>query len=123
MLFSPLFGILVFGSLSFVGLKATQWKAVIDFKWIRDNKEAVAANIKNRYSNANLELVIELYDKLMSVQKVRFQFWVLSCLCILLFRSCNFASNVLIYLLIKSFPFFLCLYSSCLGAGWKMSFW
>lgn len=50
-------------------MKASQWKAVIDFKWIRDNKEAVAANIKNRYSNANLELVIELYDKLMSVQK------------------------------------------------------
>lgn len=49
-----------------------QWKASIDFKWIRDNKEAVALNIQNRNSNANLELVIELYEKLLNVQKVRF---------------------------------------------------
>lgn len=47
-----------------------QWKAAIDFKWIRDNKEAVAVNIKNRKSNANLELVLELYEKLLNVQKV-----------------------------------------------------
>ncbi|XAR48541.1 Serine--tRNA ligase [Bertholletia excelsa] len=46
-----------------------QWKASIDFKWIRDNKDAVAANIKNRNSNANLELVIELYERLLNVQK------------------------------------------------------
>lgn len=52
--------------------KAPQWRAAIDFKWIRDNKEAVAANIKNRNSNANLEVVLELYDKLLNVQKVRF---------------------------------------------------
>ncbi|KAK6147873.1 hypothetical protein DH2020_018785 [Rehmannia glutinosa] len=50
-------------------LKAPQWKAAIDFKWIRDNKEAVAANIKNRNSNANLDLVIQLYDKLLNLQK------------------------------------------------------
>ncbi|KAK6139557.1 hypothetical protein DH2020_026703 [Rehmannia glutinosa] len=49
--------------------KAPQWKAAIDFKWIRDNKEAVAANIKNRNSNANLDLVIQLYDKLLNLQK------------------------------------------------------
>ncbi|KAK9930423.1 hypothetical protein M0R45_027461 [Rubus argutus] len=30
-----------------------QWKAAIDFKWIWDNNEAVAANIKKRNSNAN----------------------------------------------------------------------
>ncbi|KAK4410651.1 Serine--tRNA ligase, chloroplastic/mitochondrial [Sesamum angolense] len=50
-------------------LKAPQWKAAIDFKWIRENKEAVAANIKNRNSTANLDLVLELYDKLLNVQK------------------------------------------------------
>ncbi|XP_022864767.1 serine--tRNA ligase, chloroplastic/mitochondrial-like [Olea europaea var. sylvestris] len=50
--------------------KAPQWKAAIDFKWIRENKEAVAANVKNRNSNANIDLVVELYDKLMNVQKV-----------------------------------------------------
>ncbi|XWS21474.1 hypothetical protein CRYUN_Cryun30bG0057700 [Craigia yunnanensis] len=46
-----------------------QWKAAIDFKWIRDNKEAVAVNIKNRNSNANLELVLQLYDKMLNLQK------------------------------------------------------
>jgi seryl-tRNA synthetase len=49
-----------------------QWKAAIDFKWIRDNKDAVALNIKNRNSNANLELVLELHEKMLAVQKVRF---------------------------------------------------
>ncbi|OMO88413.1 hypothetical protein CCACVL1_08403 [Corchorus capsularis] len=46
-----------------------QWKAAIDFKWIRDNKEAVAINIKNRNLNANLDLVLELYDKMLNLQK------------------------------------------------------
>ncbi|XP_058086680.1 serine--tRNA ligase, chloroplastic/mitochondrial isoform X2 [Magnolia sinica] len=46
-----------------------QWKAAIDFKWIRDNKDIVATNIKNRNSNADLELVLDLYEKLMSLQK------------------------------------------------------
>ncbi|KAK4413991.1 Serine--tRNA ligase, chloroplastic/mitochondrial [Sesamum alatum] len=50
-------------------VKAPQWKAAIDFKWIRENKEAVAANIKNRNSTANLDLVLELYDKFLNVQK------------------------------------------------------
>lgn len=45
------------------------WKAAIDFKWIRDNKEAVAANIKNRNSNANLDLVLEIYEKTFNLQK------------------------------------------------------
>lgn len=58
----------------FLAVKAAQWKAAIDFKWIRDNKEAVAANIKTRNSNANLQLVLELYDKLLNLQKVRLQF-------------------------------------------------
>lgn len=49
-----------------------QWKAAIDFKWIRDNKKAVSNNIRLRNSNANLELVLELYEKMLNVQKVRF---------------------------------------------------
>lgn len=55
-------------------MKPPQWKAAIDFKWIRDNKDAVAVNIKNRNSTANLELVLELYDKMLAVQKVRLLF-------------------------------------------------
>ncbi|GAB2283216.1 hypothetical protein Dimus_017741 [Dionaea muscipula] len=47
----------------------TQWKAAIDFKWIRDNREAVAANIRNRKSAANLDLVLDLYDKMLTLQK------------------------------------------------------
>lgn len=48
-----------------------QWKAAVDFKWIRDNKEAVASNIKKRNSTANLDIVLELYEKLTNLQKVR----------------------------------------------------
>ena len=47
-----------------------QWKAAIDFKWIRENKEAVALNIEKRNSNANLETVLQLYDKMTHLQKV-----------------------------------------------------
>ncbi|CAN6461474.1 unnamed protein product [Victoria cruziana] len=46
-----------------------QWKAAIDFKWIRDNKEAIATNIRNRNSTANLELVLDLYDQFSTLQK------------------------------------------------------
>lgn len=46
-----------------------QWKAAVDFKWIRDNKEAVASNIKKRNSTANLDIVLELYEKLTNLQK------------------------------------------------------
>ncbi|CAN7134378.1 unnamed protein product [Brassica rapa subsp. narinosa] len=46
-----------------------QWKAAIDFKWIRDNKEAVEINIKNRNSNADLEAVLELYENMVTLQK------------------------------------------------------
>ncbi|KAL0884810.1 hypothetical protein Bca101_008791 [Brassica carinata] len=46
-----------------------QWKASIDFKWIRDNKEAVEINIKNRNSNADLGAVIELYENMVNLQK------------------------------------------------------
>ncbi|KAL9856163.1 Serine--tRNA ligase, chloroplastic/mitochondrial [Arabidopsis thaliana] len=45
------------------------WKAAIDFKWIRDNKEAVEINIRNRNSNANLEAVLQLYENMVNLQK------------------------------------------------------
>ncbi|KAL1344651.1 hypothetical protein HN51_018519 [Arachis hypogaea] len=47
----------------------SHWKAAIDFKWIKDNKEAVAANIRNRNSDADLELVLQLYDRFFNLQK------------------------------------------------------
>lgn len=50
-------------------LAKPQWNASIDFKWIRDNKDAVATNIRNRNSNADLELVLELYAKMLDLQK------------------------------------------------------
>ncbi|KAJ9545475.1 hypothetical protein OSB04_025182 [Centaurea solstitialis] len=46
-----------------------QWKAAIDFKSILENKAAMAENLNNRNSNANLELVIELYERLLALQK------------------------------------------------------
>ncbi|RDX96819.1 Serine--tRNA ligase, chloroplastic/mitochondrial, partial [Mucuna pruriens] len=46
-----------------------QWKATIDFKWIKDNKEAVASNIRNRNSDADLDLVLHLYDKMFTLLK------------------------------------------------------
>ncbi|KAI7741686.1 hypothetical protein M8C21_007227 [Ambrosia artemisiifolia] len=47
----------------------SQWKAAIDFKSIVENKSAVAENLKNRNSSADLELVIELYERLLALQK------------------------------------------------------
>ncbi|KAL9254510.1 Serine--tRNA ligase, chloroplastic/mitochondrial-like protein [Drosera capensis] len=47
----------------------SQWRAAIDFKWIKENREAVAENIVKRNSNANLGLVIELYEKMLALQK------------------------------------------------------
>ncbi|CAN6372972.1 unnamed protein product [Urochloa humidicola] len=51
------------------GAVRPQWKAAIDFKWIRDNRDAVADNIRNRNSAANLDLVLELYDEYLALQK------------------------------------------------------
>lgn len=48
-----------------------QWKAAIDLKWIRDNKADVADNIRHRNSVANLDLVLELYGRMLNLQKVR----------------------------------------------------
>lgn len=52
------------------GVVRPQWKAAIDFKWIRDNRDAVADNIRTRNSTANLDLVLELYDQYLTLQKV-----------------------------------------------------
>ncbi|KAL8133692.1 hypothetical protein AgCh_008942 [Apium graveolens] len=46
-----------------------QWKAAIDLKWIRDNKADVAQNIRHRNSVANLDLVLELYERMLNLQK------------------------------------------------------
>lgn len=55
---------------SFLVAARPLWKAAIDFKWIRDNKEAVEINIRNRNSNANLEAVLQLYENMVNLQKV-----------------------------------------------------
>lgn len=83
-----------------------QWKASIDFKWIRDNKEAVALNIQNRNSNANLDLVIELYEKLLNVQKVRFLIFQYSRFHLFFIRSCSpFLHNLHLYAALVSSQF------------------
>jgi hypothetical protein len=53
------------------GATTPKWKAAIDFKWIRDNRDAVATNILNRNSVANLDVVLQLYDQYLALQKVR----------------------------------------------------
>ena len=57
-----------------VSVVKPQWKAAVNFKWIRDNKDAVVNNIRIRNSNANLELVLELYERVSNIQKVGFSF-------------------------------------------------
>uniref|UniRef100_A0A0E0MH52 serine--tRNA ligase n=1 Tax=Oryza punctata TaxID=4537 RepID=A0A0E0MH52_ORYPU len=51
------------------GAGKPQWKAAIDFKWIRENTDVVAANIRDRNSAANLDLVLQLYDEYLALQK------------------------------------------------------
>ncbi|KAI4303528.1 hypothetical protein MLD38_039142 [Melastoma candidum] len=46
-----------------------RWKAAIDFKWMRDNREAVAANIRNRNFAVDLDLVLRLYAETLDLQK------------------------------------------------------
>lgn len=57
------------GAVGGAGALRPQWKAAIDFKWIRDNKETVATNILNRNSVANLDVVLQLYDQYLALQK------------------------------------------------------
>lgn len=46
------------------------WKASIDFKFIRDNKEAVAANINNRKCGGDVDTVVQLYEQSVALSKV-----------------------------------------------------
>lgn len=39
------------------------WRASIDFKWIRENKDAIAANIVHRKSGGDVEAVVQLYEQ------------------------------------------------------------
>lgn len=51
------------------------WRASIDFKWIRENKDAIAANVVHRKSVADVEAVVQLYEQSvqlsMEVDKLR----------------------------------------------------
>lgn len=51
------------------------WRASLDFRWIRDNKDAVAENIRKRNAAADVELVVNMYEKSLSlgqeVEKLR----------------------------------------------------
>lgn len=50
---------------------APTWRASLDFKWIRENKDAIALNIKNRNTSADVDLVVQLYDRsIVLVQEV-----------------------------------------------------
>lgn len=46
------------------------WKASIDFKFIRDNKEAIAANINNRKCGGDVDTVVQLYEQSVALSKV-----------------------------------------------------
>ncbi|KAL0415422.1 UNVERIFIED_CONTAM: hypothetical protein Slati_3374100 [Sesamum latifolium] len=52
-------------------VKELQWKAAMEFEWIRDWSEAGAANIDNRSCNAIVDLVLQLYEKLQNLRKQR----------------------------------------------------
>lgn len=57
-------------------MKAPQLKANIDFKWIRNNKEAVS----NRKCNADLELVqlfFSFMTKMLNLLKVWFALYII----------------------------------------------
>lgn len=45
------------------------WKASIDFKFIRDNKEAIAKNIQNRKCGGDVEQVVQLYEQTVSLNQ------------------------------------------------------
>lgn len=46
------------------------WKAAVDFKWVRDNRVAMDANIRERKANADVALVVELYEEFVSKNTV-----------------------------------------------------
>lgn len=46
------------------------WKASIDFKFIRENKETIATNIQNRKCGGDVEQVVQLYEQSVSLSQV-----------------------------------------------------
>ena len=48
---------------------APAYRAFIDFKFVRDNVDAVAANCRDRLSNADPHLVAQLYDEFVRAQQ------------------------------------------------------
>ncbi|CAM6091028.1 unnamed protein product [Calypogeia fissa] len=44
-------------------IERPSWRASIDFKWIRENKDEIAANIAHRKSGGDVEAVVELYEQ------------------------------------------------------------
>ena len=51
------------------------WKANIDFKFIRENKDAIAKNIQNRKSGGDVEQVVQLYEQSVSLNQVITALW------------------------------------------------
>ena len=45
------------------------YRAFVDFKFVRDNVDAVAANCRNRLSNGDPQLVARLYEEYVSAQQ------------------------------------------------------
>lgn len=56
------------------------WKASIDFKYIRDNQEAVKQNCIDRNANADVDRVVELYEAFMQRNSVRYCACLVTCL-------------------------------------------
>ncbi|CAI5958787.1 unnamed protein product [Closterium sp. NIES-65] len=54
------------GSVKAAAAPPATWKASIDFKWVRENRDLMEANVKERQSNADVALVVELYEDFVS---------------------------------------------------------
>lgn len=46
------------------------WKASIDFKFIRENKDAITKNIQNRKCGGDVEQVLQLYEQSVTLDQV-----------------------------------------------------
>ncbi|CAI7837601.1 unnamed protein product [Closterium sp. NIES-53] len=54
------------GSAKAVVAPPATWKASIDFKWVRENRDLMEATVKERQSNADVARVVELYEDFVS---------------------------------------------------------
>ncbi|CAI5534549.1 unnamed protein product [Closterium sp. Naga37s-1] len=54
------------GSVKAAAAPPATWKASIDFKWVRENRDLMEANVKERQSNADVARVVELYEDFVS---------------------------------------------------------